>query len=123
YIGRGVDITYMGAAEIDGNGNVNVSSFGDSTAGCGGFVDITQNAHKLIFCSTFTAGGLKTEIKNNKLVILQEGKYKKFVNHVKQITFSGEVSISSAQEVLYVTERAVFALTNNGLELIEIAPG
>ncbi|WP_394140053.1 acyl CoA:acetate/3-ketoacid CoA transferase [Cytobacillus oceanisediminis] len=123
YTGRGVDITYMGTAEIDFNGNVNVSKFGTKTVGCGGFIDITQNARKVIFCSTFTAGGCEVEVKNNQLSIITEGKFRKFKNLVNQITFSGEFSKIQNQEVLYITERAVFQLTPDGLMLIERAPG
>ncbi|WP_408008427.1 acyl CoA:acetate/3-ketoacid CoA transferase [Pseudalkalibacillus sp. A8] len=123
YTGRGVDITYMGTAEVDVHGNVNVSKFGSKTVGCGGFIDITQHARKVIFCSTFTAGGCEIAIKNNQLKIHREGKFRKFKNEVSQITFSGEFSKTQGQEVLYITERAVFQLTKEGLMLIEIAPG
>lgn len=123
YNGRGVDITFMGAAEIDSQGNVNVSKFGDITTGCGGFIDITQNAQKVVFCSTFTAGGLDAEIVNGLLQINQEGRFNKFINDIKQITFSGERAEKQQQDVLIVTERAVFTLNNGKLELIEIAPG
>ncbi|MCF3942597.1 acyl CoA:acetate/3-ketoacid CoA transferase [Oceanobacillus alkalisoli] len=123
YAGRGVDITFMGAAEIDKQGNVNVSSFGNRTAGCGGFIDITQNARKVVFCSTFTAGGFMSEVKDGQLSIVEEGKFNKFIENVKQITFSGNIALQNKQEVLYVTERAVFQLTDAGVELIEIAPG
>ncbi|MED1863971.1 CoA-transferase [Fictibacillus nanhaiensis] len=123
YTGRGVDITYMGTAEIDEHGNVNVSKFGSKTAGCGGFIDITQNAKKVVFCSTFTAGGCEVEVKDGKLEIVTEGKFGKFKQNVNQITFSGKFAQDIAQEVLYVTERAVFKLTKHGVELVEIAPG
>ena len=92
-------------------------------AGTGGFVDITQYTPKIVFTGTFTAGGLKEEIKDGKLHIIHEGKVKKFVKHVQQITFSGKVAYDSKQEVWYVTERAVFRLVKDGLELVEIAPG
>ncbi|MDQ0337363.1 propionate CoA-transferase [Caldalkalibacillus uzonensis] len=123
YNGRGVDITFMGAAEIDSHGNVNVSKFGTRTVGCGGFIDITQNAKKVVFCSTFTTGGLKVDIQGGKLHILNEGKLRKFVNDVGHITFSGKVGLQNEQEVIYVTERAVFKLTPQGLMLTEVAPG
>jgi propionate CoA-transferase len=123
YTGRGVDITYMGTAEIDFNGDVNVSKFGSKTVGCGGFIDITQNARKVVFCSTFTAGGCEIEVKNNQLRIITEGKFRKFKKQVNQITFSGEFSKMQKQEVLFITERAVFQLSPEGLMLIEIAPG
>ncbi|MGE6613521.1 acyl CoA:acetate/3-ketoacid CoA transferase [Peribacillus sp. NPDC076916] len=123
YTGRGVDITYMGTAEVDFQGNANVSKFGSKTVGCGGFIDITQNARKVVFCSTFTAGGCEVVIKDKKIKIAREGKFRKFKELIGQITFSGEFSKNKNQEVLYITERAVFQLTQDGLMLIEIAPG
>lgn len=123
YNGRGVDITYMGTAEIDGEGNVNVSRFGTKTVGCGGFIDITQSAKKVVFCSTFTAGGLNVEVQNGSLKIVQEGKMRKFLNSIKQVTFSGTYARGIKQQVLYVTERAVFKLVESGVMLTEIAPG
>lgn len=123
YTGRGVDVTYMGTAEVDQHGNVNVSKFGTKTVGCGGFIDITQNAKKVIFCSTFTAGGCETKISGGKLSIVKEGELKKFKKSVNQITFSGNFAKESGQNVLYVTERAVFELTAEGVVLTEIAPG
>ncbi|WP_059104348.1 acyl CoA:acetate/3-ketoacid CoA transferase [Shouchella shacheensis] len=123
YIGRGVDVTFMGGAEFDHQGNVNVSKFGPVTTGCGGFIDITQNAHKVVFCSTFTASGLKVSYDNKELKIDQEGKVQKFVDQVQQVTFSGEYAKKKNQDVVLVTERAVFQLTKEGLLLTEIAPG
>lgn len=123
YNGAGVDITYMGTAEVDLHGNVNVSKFGTRAVGCGGFIDITQPAKKVVFLATFTAKGLEVEIKDGKLIILREGEQKKFVKQVRQITFSGLYARRVNQPVLYVTERAVFRLTADGLELVEVAPG
>ena len=123
YDGGGLDITYLGMAETDKDGNVNVSKFGPKLAGCGGFINISQAAKRCIFMGTFTAAGLKISVSDNKLHIEQEGKTKKFVNQVEHMTFGGKYSAEQGQYVRYVTERCVFALTKEGLELIEIAPG
>lgn len=123
YDGGVLDMTFLGAAEIDSHGNVNVSRFGTRCTGPGGFVNISQNTRKVFFCGTFTADGLKEEIKDGKLVILQEGRSKKFRQKVQQITFSGNYALESGQEVTFLTERAVLELTADGLMLTEIAPG
>jgi propionate CoA-transferase len=123
YTGCGVDITFMGAAEVDSKGNVNVSKFGGRVAGCGGFIDITQRAKKVVFCFSFTVGKIAIETSNGKLKILQDGKSGKFLPRVNHITFSGGRAKEMGQKVLYVTERAVFELRPEGLTLMEIAPG
>ena len=122
YDGGGLDCTCLGFAEGDEEGNVNVSRFGSKIPGPGGFINISQNAKKVVFCGTFIAGS-KIEVKNGKLNIIKDGEIKKFLKHVSHITFSGEYAVKAKQEVLYVTERAVFKLTNEGIELIEYAPG
>lgn len=123
YTGCGVDITFMGAAEVDREGNVNVSKFGFRVAGCGGFIDITQMAKKVVFCFSFTVGKTIIETSDGKLSILQDGEPGKFLPRVNHITFSGKRAKEVGQKVLYITERAVFELGSEGLTLIEVAPG
>lgn len=123
YHGGGLDLTCLGIAEVDEQGNVNTSKFGGKLNGCGGFIDISQNSRAVVFAGTFTAGGLKIAIEDGKLQIVKEGRARKFVKAVEQITFSGTYAASKSQPVIYVTERCVFQLTPGGLELIEVAPG
>jgi acyl CoA:acetate/3-ketoacid CoA transferase len=123
YSGGGIDIAFLGMGEADAQGNVNVSHLGGNLIGPGGFIEIAQNAKKVVFCGSFDAAGTRLEYRDGKLGIVQAGKVKKFVDHVERITFSGDFARRQNQEVLYVTERAVFKLASGGLELIEVAPG
>ena len=121
--GGGVDIACLGYAECDGRGNVNASRFGDRVPGCGGFINISQNSGKVIFVGTFTSGGFDAAVTDGAIEIKKEGKHRKFVDKVSQITFSGAEAAKRGQEVVYVTERCVFQLRPGGLELTEVAPG
>jgi propionate CoA-transferase len=123
YNGGGLDATFLGFAQIGCRGDVNASKVGDRLMGCGGFIDISQFTPKMVFCGTFTTGGLETAVTEGKLKIVREGRQKKFVKEIGQITFSGEFAAENNQQVLVVTERCVFELTREGLILREIAAG
>jgi propionate CoA-transferase len=123
YDGGGLDLACLGMAQADAAGNVNVSRFGSRLAGAGGFINISQNARKVLFAGTFTTGGLEVKMADGKVVIVKEGRSKKFLERVEQITFNGSYAAKRQQPAYYVTERCVFARTAEGMELIEVAPG
>lgn len=123
YSGGGLDIAFLGFGELDQAGNINVSKLGGLTVGPGGFIDIAQNARKVVFCGTFDAKGATIDSGNGSLTIQRHGEIQKLVAEVAQITFSGAQASIQKQEIIYVTERAVFQLYDDGVHLIEIAPG
>lgn len=123
YDGGGLDIAFLGMAQVSRRGDVNVSRFGAKIAGCGGFINISQNTRKVVFCGKFVNGKTEYGIGGGELRIIRDGNSKKFIGEVEQITFSGEYACRNNQVVLYVTERAVFSLDKEGLVLREIAPG
>ena len=123
YDGGGLDMACLGMAQVDADGNVNVSRFGPRLAGAGGFINISQSARRVLFAGTFTTGGLEVAVREGRLWIVREGKARKFVGAVEQITFNGAYAAETGQPVLYVTERCVFRRTPQGMVLEEVAPG
>ena len=121
--GGGLDAAFLGFGECDGQGNVNASKFGKRSPGCGGFLDISQNAGKLVFVGTFSSGGLEVAVEDGRLRILKEGRSSKFVERIAQTTFSADYARKCGQDVLFVTERCVLQLDADGLTLVEVAPG
>jgi propionate CoA-transferase len=121
--GRGVDTCILGMAQVDRSGSVNVSHIGGLIVGPGGFIDISQSSRHAVFCGTFTTRGLQVAASGGRLQILQEGTISKFVEKVDAITYSGPFATAEGRRATYVTERAVFELTPEGLELTEVAPG
>src|SRR6185437_8657489 len=122
YDGGGLDAAFLGMAQADASGNVNVSRFGPKLAGSGGFINISQNAKKVVFLGSFLAPS-RTTVVDGKIVVGDGVAAPKFLDNVEQRTFSGQYAAAAGQPVLYVTERCVFRLVPDGLELIEIAPG
>ena len=123
FAGGLLDVCCLGMAEVDASGSVNVSRFGDRIVGPGGFVDISQHARRAVFCGTFTARGLSAEVSDGSVRILREGGVRKFVQALQEITYSGPFAVAEGREAVYVTERAVFRLGPDGLELTEVADG
>jgi len=123
YNGAGVDIAFMGVGEVGRSGDVNSTKMGRRVTGAGGFINITQNAAKVVFCSTFTTKGLQCTIGDGRITVGQEGRVRKFVERVGQVSFSAARALKTGRQILYVTERAVFRLGARGLILTEIAPG
>ena len=123
YDGGGLDVAFLGFGQIDSFGNVNVSRLGENVPGAGGFINISQSAKKVVFCGTLTAKDLKVAMVNGELVIETEGRSRKLVDKVQQITFNAGIASRECKEIVYITERAVFTLHDHQLQLVEIAPG
>jgi propionate CoA-transferase len=123
YDGGGIDLAFLSAVEIDPRGSVNISRFADKIVGIGGFVNISQNAKTMVFGGTFTAGKLQVQTGDGELKIINEGRHRKFVSELAQISYNGAYARERGQTTLFVTERAVFRTVDRAIELVEIAPG
>ena len=123
YDGGNLDVAFLGVGQVDGRGNLNVSRFGEELNGPGGFNNITERTRRIVFCGTLTVGGLKLDTTEGRVSIVQEGKHRKYVPKVEQVTFNGPRAHAQGQVVFYMTERCVFQLGANGIELVEVAPG
>ena len=123
YEGGGLDICFLGGLEVDKHGNVNAHKMEGYYSGIGGFANITHATKNIVFCLTFNTKGLAVSKENDKIIIEKEGSIKKFINNVSAISFSGKHALKRGQNVIYVTERCVFKLTDTGLKLIEVFPG
>ena len=123
YDGGGLDLAFLSFAEVDAEGNVNVSRFGDRIIGVGGFINISQNARCVVFSGTLTAGDLDVAWERGRTIIRKEGRHRKFVPKLEQICYNAALGRAKGQVTLFVTERAVFRVGDAGLELIEVAPG
>jgi acyl CoA:acetate/3-ketoacid CoA transferase len=123
YDGGGLDITFLGIGQIDAQGNVNVSKFEREWNGPGGFNNITEVTKRIVLCGALTAGGLKIDVADGRVRIAQEGRFRKWVPQVEQVTLNAQRAFAKGQSVTYITERAVFRLGPQGPELVEVAPG
>lgn len=123
YESGGLSVTFLGIGEVDADGHVNVSKFGREWNGCGGFNSITDRTKRLVFCGSLTTGGLQVAVEDGQMRIVREGRHKKFVRNAEQITLNASRAHRQGQQVLYITERAVFELSDEGPVLIEVAPG
>jgi acyl CoA:acetate/3-ketoacid CoA transferase len=120
--GHGLDVTFLGAAEIGEDGSVNVTKFNGRTNGSGGFINIASSTRKVVFLAAFTAGS-ETAVENGALKIRKEGRPVKFVREVQEIAFNGKEAARKGQNVAYITERAVFRLVDGRMTLVEYAEG
>ncbi len=123
YDGGLLNATFLGIAQIDVNGNINVSKFSGRIMGCGGFINITSKTKNLFFCGLFSASGLRERVEDGRLIVETEGKIKKFIKSVEQVTLNGSLALSRGQVVTVITERVMLRLTAEGWKIIEIAPG